>query len=173
MSRSGERRSWWQDEPGRLAAELAAMKAAAPDLVWQEAEPSGGWQGPAPLWPFSRPEPPGLLPLVGGRALEVRITCGHAFPMVEPEVRPVSVDVPVEALGWTSWHVAPGGTLCLLQKSAQWDPASRAAELIPKVSGWYIEFRLKQAKHIEAMTISGIAEDTSLDNLISDLGQQA
>jgi len=173
MSRSGAPRSWWQDEPGRLAAELVAMRAAAPGLAWQDAEPSGGWRGTLPLWPFGRPEPPGLLSLVGGRPLEVQITCGHAFPMVEPAVRPVSVEVPFEALGWTSWHVAPGGTLCLLQESAQWDPASAAADLIPKVSGWYIEFCLKKAGHIDAMTISGIAEDSSLDGLLAELGQQA
>lgn len=172
MNRSGAPRSWWQDEPERRAAEIAAMKAVAPDLAWQDAEPSGGWKGTVPLWPFTRPEPPGLLTVVGGRPLEVHITCGHAFPMVEPAVRPVSVDVPSEALGWTNWHVAPDGTLCLLQESAQWDPASATAELIPKVSGWYIEFCLKKGEHIEAMTISGIAEDDSLDGLLAELGRQ-
>jgi hypothetical protein len=172
MSKSDTPRSWWQDEPGRLAAELAAMTAVAPDLAWQDAEPSGGWKGTVPLWPFTRGEPPGLLAVVGG-PLEVQILCGHAFPMVEPAVRPVSVEVPFEALGWTTWHVAPDGTLCLLQESAQWDPVCPAAELIPKVSGWYIEFCLKTGKHIEAMTISGITEDDSLDGLLAELGRQA
>ena len=52
-------RSWWQDEPQRLAREQAAMAATAPDLAWLPGEPSGGWQGTVPLWPFNRPEPQG------------------------------------------------------------------------------------------------------------------
>lgn len=148
------------------------MAVAAPDLEWLASEPSGGWQGTVPLWPFSRPQPPSLLVLLGGRPLEVRITCGHAFPMVEPRIRPTSVVVPVRALGWTQWHVAPDGTLCLLQESVQWDPASTASDLIPKISGWHVEFWLMQGGHVEAMTECGIAEDDSLDGLLADLGQQ-
>jgi len=172
MSRIDPPRSWWQDEPTRLAAEQAAMKAAAPDLAWLPEEPSGGWQGNVPLWPFGRPEPPGLLPLLGGSPLEVRIVCGHAFPMVEPSVRPISVEVPFYALGWTNWHVTPGGTLCLLQESAQWDPAAAAADLIPKISSWNIEFWLMTNGHIDAMTVRGITEDSSYDALLAKLGQQ-
>jgi hypothetical protein len=165
-------RSWWQDEPGRLAAEQAAMTAAAPDLTWLSSEPSGGWQGTAPLWPFDRPRPSGLLALLGGRPLEVRIICGHAFPVVEPSARPLSVDVPFQALGWTNWHVSPDGTLCLLQESAQWDPSSAAAGLVPKISGWHIEFWLMCGGHIDAMTVCGIAQDDSLDGLLAELGRQ-
>jgi hypothetical protein len=172
MSLTAPARSWWQDEPGRLAAEQAAMATAAPDLVWLPGEPSGGWQGPVPLWPFSRPQPPGLLTLLGGRPLKIRITCGHAFPMVEPSVRPLSVEVPARALGWTHWHVAPDGTLCLLQESAQWDPSRAAADLVPKISGWYIEFSLMKGGHVEAMTECGIAKEDGLDGLLTELGSQ-
>jgi hypothetical protein len=172
MSNSEPARSWWQDEPGRLGAEQAAMAVSAPDLVWVADEPSGGWQGAVPLWPFDRSQPPGLLAVTGGQPLKVRIVCGHAFPMVEPRVRPVSVDVPFQALGWTQWHVAPDGALCLLQESAQWDPSSCAAALIPKISGWHIEFWLMKGGHIAAMTECGIAEDDSLDGLLTELGQQ-
>jgi hypothetical protein len=171
MNRADLSRSWWQDEPGRLVAEQAAMTAAAPNLVWLANEPSGGWQGIVPLWPFSRPQPAGLLELLGGQPLKVRVICGHAFPMVEPIVWPLSVEVPFHALGWTKWHVSPSGTLCLLQESAQWDPSSTAADLVPKISGWYIEYRLMADGHIEAMTEHGIAQDDSLDELIADLGR--
>lgn len=171
MSRTDPARSWWQDEPVRLAAEQVAMRAAAPELTWLPGEPSGGWQGKVPLWPFTRPRPPGLLARVG-QPLEVRIICGHAFPMVEPGIRPLSVEVPFEVLGWTNWHVAPDGTLCLLQESAQWDPSSPAADLIPKISGWHIEFWLMKGSHVEAMTECGIAEDDSLDGLLAELGRQ-
>jgi hypothetical protein len=172
MSRTDPARSWWQDEPGRLAAEQEAMAEAAPDLEWLSGEPSGGWQGNVPLWPFGRPQPPGLLALVGGRPLEVRITCGHAFPMVQPSVWPLSVEVPFRVLGWTSWHVAPDGTLCLLQEAAQWDPAGAAAGLIPKISGWNIEFWLMTKGHLDSMTARGIAEDDSHDALLAQLGRR-
>ena len=172
MNRTCHPRSWWQDEPTRLAAEQASMTAAAPGLVWLPDEPSGGWQGNVPLWPFSRPEPPGLLPLLGGLPLEVRIVCGHAFPMVEPSVRPVSVEVPFHALGWTNWHVTPDGALCLLQESAQWNPAAAAADLIPKISGWNIEFWLMANGYIDAMTVRGIAADDAHDALLAELGRQ-
>jgi hypothetical protein len=172
MNLTAPARSWWQDEPSRMAAERAAMTATAPDLTWLFSEPSGGWQGTVPLWPFSRPQPPGLLALLGGRLLEVQISCGHAFPMVEPTVRPLSVEIPVRALGWTSWHVTPDGTLCLLQESAQWDPSGAAADLVPKISGWHLEFWLMKGGHIEGMTECGIAEDDSLDGLLADLGRQ-
>lgn len=172
MSRTEPARSWWQDEPARLAAEQAAMRAAAPGLSWLAGEPSGGWQGEVPLWPFGRSQPPGLLELLGGKPLEVRVTCGHAFPMVEPSVRPLSVEVPFQALGWTTWHVSPNGTLCLLQESTQWDPAGAAADLIPKISGWNIEFWLMTNGHIDAMTVHGITEDDSYDALLAELGKQ-
>jgi hypothetical protein len=171
MSRTDPARSWWQDEPDRLTAEQAAMGVAAPGLTWLPSEPSGGWQGLVPLWPFSRPEPPGLLALLGGQPLKARIICGHAFPMVEPSVRPLSVEVPFEVRGWTNWHVTPEGTLCLLQESAQWDPSGTAAELIPKISGWHLEFWLIKGSHIEAMTECGMAEDDSLDGLLTELGK--
>lgn len=172
MSRTDPARSWWQDEPGRLAAEQAAMNVAAPGLAWLPDEPSGGWRGNVPIWPFGRPEPPGLLALMGGRPLEVHITCGHAFPMVEPSIRPLSVEVPFHVLGWTNWHIAPDGTLCLLQESSQWDPAGAAADLIPKISGWNIEFWLMINGHIDSMTVQGIVEDDSLDVLLAGLGRQ-
>ena len=92
--------------------------------------------------------------------------------MVQPSIRPLSAEIPFEVLGWTNWHVAPDGTLCLLQESAQWDPSSAAADLIPKISGWHIEFWLIKGGHIEAMTECGIAEDGSLDELLTDLGRQ-
>ena len=172
MSRVGPARSWWLDEPARLAAEQAAMKAAAPGLVWLTDEPSGGWQGVVPMWPFNRPQPLGLPEFLGGKALEVRITCGHAFPMVEPSVLPLSVEVPFQARGWTNWHIAPDGTLCLLQESAQWDPSGAAADLIPKISGWYIEFWLMNNGLIESMTVRGIAEDSGYDVLLAELERQ-
>lgn len=145
------------------------MRLIAPALTWLAAdiEPSGGWEGQVPLWPFDRPEPPGL-PLLTGGPLTVRVTCGHAFPMVEPEFYPLNVDLPAAAFGWATWHVAPDGALCLLQESVAWDPRATAADLIPKVSGWFLEYHLLTRGLIEQMTVSGIAIDDSFDRLLAE-----
>lgn len=158
-------RSWWHEDLQRLESEKAAMHAVAPDLFWRN-EGSGGWIGHAPLWPFCRRRPPGLAAFVGHRPFEVSITCGHAYPMVEPRVWPKNVSLPVIALGWTAWHLLPSGALCLLQGGASWDPSAQAADLIEKISGWYLEYHLMRKRRITRMTESGIAKDDSLDRLL-------
>lgn len=146
------------------------MTDVAPDLRWldRDDEPSGGWEGPIPLWPFDRPEPAGLSVLVADQPLIVRIVCGHAFPMVEPSLYPCNVDLPNVAFGWTTWHVAPDGALCMLQESADWDPRCTASEMIPKASGWYLEYQLLRRGLIEAMSESGIVIDGSLDRTLAE-----
>ena len=52
------RQSWIEAEPERLAQEREAMANLAPEMVWLDGEPAGGWEGLAPAWPFERPEPP-------------------------------------------------------------------------------------------------------------------
>jgi hypothetical protein len=158
-------RTWWQDEPRRLAAERAAMARAAPDLVWSEA--ASGWIGPVPLWPFDRSQPAGLVALVDGRPFRIHLVCGPAFPMVEPAAFPQGIEIPVEALGWTEWHLLPNGALCLSSSHSGWDPAARAADLVPKISGWYIEYNLKIRGLVHEMTGYGLAADPSLDPLLS------
>jgi hypothetical protein len=172
MSRTDPARSWWQDEPSRMAAERAAMAVAAPDLVWLSSKPSGGWQGDraaVAIQPTAAAGPIGAAgrPAPGGA--DYLRTCPPDGGAERPAA---SVKVPFCALGWTHWHVAPDETLCLLQESAQWDPSSPAADLIPKISGWHVEFWLMKSGHIEAMTECGIAEDDSLDGLLAELGQQ-
>lgn len=172
MNASWAARSWWEDEPLRRDYEIAAMLESAPDLRWLTAdeEPSGGWEGPVPLWPFDRPAPSRLPALVGAEPLLVRIRCGHAFPMVEPAVHPLNVQVPNVAFGWSNWHVLPNGDLCLLQDSVAWDPRATAADLIPKISGWYLEYQLLRRGLVDAMTEVGLASDGSRDQLLADAG---
>jgi len=158
--------TWWEDQPDRLARELDAMRAVAPNLAWTPALPGGGWVGTVPSWPFDRPRPHGLTALLDPPELAVQIACGHPFPMIEPSVRPTSVTPPIEALGWTAWHVTPDGRLCLLQTHADWDPADNVASVIGKMAGWYVEFQLMQRGLIAAMTEAGIETDTSLDALL-------
>jgi hypothetical protein len=157
--------SWWEDDPARRDSELAAMYAIAPELVWRP-EGAGRWVGHVPLWPFPRRRPSGVAALVGHRPFDVVIACRQAHPMVEPLVWPTGVKPPVTALGWTEWHLLPNGALCLLQDRTSWDPAALAAELVPKISGWYIEYHLKLAGYIKRMTEYGIANDSGLDCLL-------
>jgi hypothetical protein len=107
----------------------------------------------------------------GHQAFEVKIVCGPAYPMVEPLVWPTAMDLPVTALGWTEWHLLLNGALCLLQDNTSWDPSALAAELVPKISGWYIEYHLKSAGYIRRMTEYGIATDDSLDALLNTIGE--
>jgi hypothetical protein len=156
---------WWEQDQDRLAAEQAAMHAVAPDLLWRF-ENSGGWSGHVPLWPFRRRRPTGLAAFVGWKPFEVRITCGHAYPMIEPRVWPEQLWLPKIALGWTNWHLLPSGALCLLQDGSSWDPSAHTADLIQKISGWYLEYHLMLRRRIKRMTECGIAEDDSLDKLL-------
>ena len=165
-------RSWWADEPQRLAREQDAMRRAAPELDWRDAgaEPSGGWRGPVPMWPFDRPEPERLPQLLAGQRLQVAIRCGHAYPMIEPTIYPLNVDLPAVALGWSAWHVLPDGALCLLRDAALWDPRATVSELIPKISGWYLEYQLLSRGLVQEMTVAGIVTDTSRDHLLAEAG---
>jgi hypothetical protein len=161
---------WWTDDPARLDSELAAMFAVAPGLVWRLESP-GRWVGHVPLWPISRRQPRGVAALVGHQEFAVEIVCGPAYPMLEPLVWPTAIDLPVTALGWTEWHLLLSGALCLLHDDASWDPSTLAADLVPKISGWYIEYHLKSAGYIQRMTEYGIAIDDSLDALLNEIGE--
>jgi hypothetical protein len=159
--------TWWQDDPERLDAELMAMGEAAPQLEWFD-EGLGGWHGEVPLWPFERPQPRGLERLVGQRPLSVRVFCRPVHPMMAPIVRPLGVDVPLEALGYNTWHLLPSGSLCLLRGTAWWDPARLVADLIPKISGWYIEYHLMKRECLKRMPDRGVDLDDALDAVIDN-----
>jgi hypothetical protein len=157
--------TWWQDDPQRLHAECEALRAAAPGLTWN-ADGPGRWHGEVPLWPFGRPQPTGLPSLVGNRPLSVEVICSAAYPMMAPFVFPVSVEPPIGALGYTEWHLLPHGALCLFRGTAWWDPARLIASLVPKISGWYIEFHLMMANRLRWMPDCGVDCDGGLDGII-------
>jgi hypothetical protein len=168
-------RPWWVDERGRLAREQAAMSRVAHDLVWDEnlrghpgslAGHGGGWSGPVPFWPFERAEPAGLRAFLR-HPLQVRILCGEAYPMSEPRVEPIELALPEYAIGWTEWHLTPTKRLCLLTSATAWDPAAMVADLIGKVSGWYIEYRLMLSGQIRSMTERGIESDPRYDAFLA------
>jgi hypothetical protein len=157
---------WFDAEPARLAAELAAMAAVAPELVWSGASPGGGWEGLAPVWPFPRPRPPRLDAFLAGRRLHLRVACSQAHPMAAPKLWPLDPEPGIAQRTVHDWHVNGDGTLCLLQTAAAWTGAEMAAELVVKATGWFLEFLLMQAGVIQAMTTGGIANSDELDELL-------
>jgi len=165
MTHGAESLTWWQEDPRRLEREVASMSQVAPELAWS-AE-AGAWAGRLPVWPFERPEPAGLEELVI-EPLQVLVVPSAAHPMIAPAFVPQDVDVPAGAIGFTEWHVAPDQSLCLLQSAAAWRPEGTIADLVPKASGWYIEYLLLRRGSVKAMTINGIVTDPSIDDVIRD-----
>jgi hypothetical protein len=158
---------WFDAEPARLAAEQAAMAVVAPELVWSDASPGGGWVGLAPVWPFPRPRPPGLDGFLAGRRLRLGVGCSQAHPMAAPKLWPLDPEPGIAQRTVHDWHVNGDGSLCLLQTAAAWTGAEPAAELVVKAAGWFLEFLLMQAGVIKAMTTGGIAASDGLDHLLS------
>ncbi|MGY4856344.1 hypothetical protein [Cryobacterium sp. AP23] len=156
-------RTWWEDDPARLNAEIADVQGVAPFLTWT-AEGAGRFEGPLPLWPFSRPAPGDISDLLD--PFVVRVEYGHAFPAAPPQVLPL-IPQPIPTIrGFTEFHVLPSGRLCLLRDADQWYPWSRTSELLLKASGWAVEFALLQAEAITKMSVSGIVTDTTYDDAI-------
>jgi hypothetical protein len=157
-------RTWWEDDPARLEQEITEVQAAAPLLTWT-AEGAGHFEGPLPLWPFSRPAPGDISDLLD--PIVVRVEYGHAFPAAPPQVLPL-VPRPVPTIrGFTDFHLLPSGRLCLLRNADEWYPWSSTSELLLKASGWAIEFALIEAGSITQMSTRGIVSDVSYDDVIA------
>lgn len=165
------RQSWIEAEPERLAKERELMAELAPEMVWIDDAPAGGWEGLAPAWPFERPEPDRLAQLLDGRRLRIRIRYLQAFPSVEPKLEPVDPEPPIERRVLHSWHLNGDGTICLLRTADLWTGRETAADLVVKASGWFIEYLLMERGAIERMTENGINDDDSLDETISELAE--
>ena len=165
------RQSWLEAEPERARRERDEMKRVAPEMAWLDDDPAGGWEGLAPIWPFERSTPTGLDTLLEGRRLRVRVFYSQGFPMVQPLLLPLDPDPPRDRRIVHSWHLNGDGSLCLLQTAYAWDGRETAADLVAKASGWFIEYLLRECEAIEAMTENGISVDTSLDQLIEELGE--
>lgn len=161
---SVESRTWWEDDPARLKQEFSDVQDIAPLMTWTE-EGAGRFEGPLPLWPFSRAAPGDISELLD--PFVVRVEYGHAFPAAPPEILPL-VPRPVATLrGFTQFHILPSGRLCLLRDADQWSPWSRTSEMLLKASGWAIEFALLAQGAIPQMSVSGIVNNATYDELIS------
>ncbi len=161
---------WTEREPVRLARDRNEVQAFAPLLEYQSPSadglPHGGWIGVLPRWPFDRPQPESLNELLGDKELRVLVICSAAHPMVPPTIYSVDPKPSIWEQTQSAWHVAPGGSLCLLQSDGGWQPEASLTELLAKASGWRIEYALMKAGVINEMSVSGIVSDPSNDHLI-------
>lgn len=171
---------WADEDERRLKRDLAEVATLAPDLVFEPppVEPVGVvahhglWRGRLPVWPFERPQPRGLAHLIPV-GLECEVYCSPVHPVLPPAVRPLNPEPKLNERSAHRWHVAPSGTLCLMQSVGSWDPADSVADLLLKACGWRIEYELMKAGAVETMTLRGIVDDPELDTVIADLAAAA
>lgn len=163
--------SWWECEPRRLARDQHEVAELCPALTWS-AEGAGSWEGHLPRWPFDRPEPMGLVELIGPDGMPVVVRYGQAYPMVPPAIFPLDpVPEPVEHL-WTRFHVMGNGSLCLLQGNSVWTGRQSITELLLKAAGWRVEYAMIRSGVVDAMTINGIVNDGRRDHLVDQAVEQ-
>ncbi|WP_431233188.1 hypothetical protein ACQ856_28525 [Mycolicibacterium psychrotolerans] len=162
-------------EPERLQRDRDEIAAFAPNLQYVGPEshcgaacPHGGWVGELPRWPFDREEPSALVDLIGENGVTIAMLYTAAYPMVPPILYPVDPEPTLLEQTQAAWHVAPGGSLCLLQSDGAWLPEASVTELLAKAAGWRIEYALMKAGVIERMSTHGIVSDASSDHLIAE-----
>lgn len=168
---------WMEDEPERLARDQREVASFAPDLEYMSPGanplmPHGGWTGLLPLWPFERSEPHGARALLDGEGMTIALVYSAAHPIVPPTIFPITPEPTIDECTQNAWHVAPIGSLCLLQTQGDWAPEASITELLEKAAGWRIEYALMNAGALDKMTTSGIALDDTLDTLITEVGQR-
>ncbi|GAA2219371.1 hypothetical protein GCM10010413_07240 [Promicromonospora sukumoe] len=174
MSESRAPVFWPDAEPQILERDLADITAFAPDLVYEPPELAGGqvvhhgrWVGRLPIWPFDRVIPEGLGSLAP-EGVSVVMSYSAAHPVLPPRVRVLDPEPELEERTQHRWHVAPGGSLCLLQTEGDWTPETSPVELLLKAAGWRIEYALMKAGVVESMTTNGIVSDPARDHLIAE-----
>src|SRR5262245_1284367 len=97
---------WWEAHPARLALELDAMAAVAPEVAWTDAAGrccGGGWEGLCPVWPFQRPQPLGLDNFLDARRFRIRVRLSPAHPLVSPIVYPLDPEPDIRVRTLQAW----------------------------------------------------------------------
>ena len=167
---------WTDSEPARLARDQREVGEFASLLEYQspaqDGLPHGGWIGELPRWPFDRPQPESLGELLGEAELRVLVVYSAAHPMVPPTIYSLDPEPTIWEQTLAAWHVAPGGSLCLLQSDGGWQPQASITELLVKASGWRIEYALMKAGVIDQMSVNGVVSDPSFDYLIAEAVQR-
>ncbi|MCC3762554.1 hypothetical protein K3N28_05660 [Glycomyces sp. TRM65418] len=170
---------WTEAEPRRLKRDLDDVAAFAPGIEYQtpgrveSGFHHGAWVGVLPIWPFDRPQPEGLDRLVGSTGLAMMVLYPAAYPMIAPIIYPVDPEPSLSERTRSAWHVAPNGSLCLLQSVGGWQPETSLTELLAKAAGWRIEYALMKVGAIDCMTVNGIVSDPLLDELITATEEMA
>ncbi|MES3664230.1 hypothetical protein Q9Q74_08355 [Mycobacterium intracellulare] len=166
---------WMDAEPARLSRDRGEIAAFAPHLQYVGPDsscgdlfPHGGWMGELPRWPFDRDEPPALVDLIGEHGVQVQMCYSAAYPMVPPTIFSLDPEPSWWEQTQAAWHVAPGGSLCLLQSVGAWRPEASVTELLAKAAGWRVEYALMQAGVITQMSLIGIVSDPALDGMIAE-----
>lgn len=167
--------SWCEAEPARLRRDREDVGQHFPDLAFIEPGgshgdltlPHGGWYGVLPIWPFERPHPTGVVELVGGRGLEMVLEYPAAYPMIAPTIYPLAPEPAFDERTQATWHVLPGGGLCLVQSAGGWIPEASVTELLLKAAGWRIEYALMKIGAIEKMSVAGMVSDSAQDALLT------
>lgn len=163
---------WTDAEPARLAQDQREIPKFAPGVNYHPPGelgfPHGGWCGRLPLWPFVRPEPRGLHSLLGEDGLEIALIYPAAYPLISPRIVPNDPRPTIDQCTQSAWHVAPDGSLCLLQTQGAWHPEASVVELLVKAAGWNVEYALMQAGVVDRMSIQGIVSDDSRDHLVAE-----
>jgi hypothetical protein len=164
---------WHEAESGRLNREIDEIAAFAPDLDFESGPGNGPvphhgrWHGQLPVWPLERPEPVGLSTVVPA-GLTVEIWYSAAYPMLPPALYPVDPEPLLVERSQHDWHVAPDGSLCLLQTLASWDPRWSIVELLRRACGWRVEYALMRSGLVKSMTLRSIVHDASRDHLVTE-----
>ncbi|MDJ0356628.1 hypothetical protein [Paenarthrobacter sp. PH39-S1] len=165
---------WTDAEPARLQRDRTEVTGFASLLEYHAPDSStdggfihGGWFGELPRWPFDRPAPEGLQELIGEKGLSVAVMYSAAHPMVPPTIFPVSIEPTFQEETQSAWHMAPGGSLCLLQSEGAWQPEASITELLAKAAGWRVEYALMKLGVIQSMSVRGIVSDPSFDHLVT------
>ncbi len=164
--------SWMERDPARLARDQREVHDFTPSLEYispsHEGSLHGGWIGQIPCWPFERSRPAALGDLLGQSELEIYLSYSSAHPMVPPVIYPLNPTPTFWERTQSAWHVAPDGSLCLLQSLGGWQPEASIVDLLLKAAGWRIEYALMKSGSINQMSVNGIVSDPSYDHLIAE-----
>jgi hypothetical protein len=162
---------WRESEPRRFERDRREIAERFPELLWFDAG-AGGWRGRLPVWPFTRPSPPGLEALTSGLGLEVELRYFESYPMTPPLIYPLDPEPELMLRTQHRWHLSGDGSLCQLISAGQWSGRESVIDLLLKAASWRVEYALMRKEVLKAMSENGIVDDPVHDELIAKFGEE-